>query len=171
MKVGKTITAAFAVMVVGAMVTGSAMAQTPTKIKQFSAWGAYSYNQKGSKVCYVLSIPKKMEPADRDHGDIFFLVSQKPGQNVSYEPQVEVGYPFKPGSKVTVDVDGRTFSMFTKGKNAWLENAAKEPALIKAMRAGSSMSVSGKSRRGTGTSYTYSLSGITAALKEIAKCK
>jgi hypothetical protein len=33
------------------------------------------------------------------------------------------------------------------------------------------MSVSGKSRRGTGTFYTYSLSGITAALKEISKCK
>ncbi len=171
MKFVKIVIAAFAGFGIAATAATLAGAQTPTKISQFKAWGAYSYKDNGNKICYVLSIPTKKEPADRDHGDIFFLVSQKPGQNVSYEPQVEVGYPFKEGSKVIVDIDGKTFSMFTKGKNAWVENAAQEPALIKAMRAGQSMSVSGKSRRGTGTSYIYSLSGITAALKEIGKCK
>ena len=171
MQVKKTIISAFATLAFGVVATGAVMAQTPTKIKQFNAWGAYSYNQNGNKVCYVLSVPTKKEPADRDHGDVFFLVSQKPGQNVSYEPQVEVGYPFKTGSKVVVEIDGKTFSMFTKGKNAWVENAAQEPALVRAMRKGRSMNVSGKSRRGTGTSYTYSLKGITAALKEIGKCK
>ena len=151
--------------------TGLVWAQTPTKIKEFKAWGAYSYKLDGNRICYVLSVPKDKKPADRDHGDIFFLVSQKPGQNVAYEPQVEVGYPFKDGSKVTVDIDGKTFVMFTKGRNAWVENAAQEPELVQAMRAGRSMSVSGESRRGTGTSYTFSLSGVTAALKEIGKCK
>ena len=171
MQFGKLIKPVLAGVIVSAVAVSASMAQTPTKIKQFNAWGAYSYKSSGSKVCYVLSIPTKKEPADRDHGDIFFLVSQKPGQNVSYEPQVEVGYPFKEGSNVIVDIDGKSFSMFTKGRNAWVENAAQEPALVKAMRAGRSMSVSGKSRRGTGTSYTYSLSGITAALNEIGKCK
>lgn len=156
---------------IGVLATTASMAQTPTKINQFKAWGAYSYNNAGSKVCYVLSVPTKKLPADREHGDIFFLVSQKPGQNVSYEPQVEVGYPFQEGSKVIVNIDGKSFTMFTKGNNAWVENAAQEPALVRAMRAGRSMKVSGKSRRGTGTSYIYSLSGITAALKEIGKCR
>ena len=171
MQFGKTVTYSLAGVVIGAVITGAALAQTPTKIKQFKAWGAYSYNSAGSKVCYVLSVPTKKLPADRDHGDIFFLVSQKPGQNVSYEPQVEVGYPLQEGSKVTVEIDGKSFIMFTKGRNAWVENAAQEPALVRAMRAGQLMNVSGKSVRGTVTSYLYSLSGITAALKEIGKCK
>ncbi len=171
MQFGNLIKPVLAGVVISAMAVSASMAQSPTKINQFNAWGAYSYKNGGNKVCYVLSIPTKKEPADRDHGDIFFLVSQKPGQNVSYEPQVEVGYPFKEGSNVIVDIDGKSFSMFTKGRNAWVENAAMEPALVKAMRAGRSMNVSAKSRRGTGTSYTYSLSGITAALKEIGKCK
>ncbi len=158
-------------MVAGAVLSGAALAQTPTKIKEFKAWGAYSYKSAGGKICYVLSIPTKKMPADRDHGDIFFLVSQKPGQNVSYEPQVEVGYPLQEGSKVTVNIDGKSFVMFTKGNNAWVENAAREPALVRAMRAGRLMKVSGKSVRGTVTSYEFSLSGITAALKEIGKCK
>ena len=61
--------------------------------------------------------------------------------------------------------------MFSQGNNAWLENIAQESDLITAMRAGRSMKVSGQSTKGTQTSYTYSLSGVTAALNEVANCK
>jgi invasion protein IalB len=38
------------------------------------------------------------------------------------------------------------------------------------MKAGSSMTVKAISRRGTDTSYSYSLKGVTAALNQIASC-
>ena len=41
---------------------GVASAQTPTRIQQFNAWGAYSYQANGGKVCYVLSVPKDKTP-------------------------------------------------------------------------------------------------------------
>jgi invasion protein IalB len=82
-----------------------------------------------------------------------------------------MGYPLQDNSKVSVIIDGRTFVMFTKGNSAWVENAAEEPALVAAMKSGKAMSVSAKSRRGTETSYSYSLSGISAALKQIEACK
>lgn len=151
-------------------VTGVASAQSPTRIKQFNAWGAYSYNSANGKVCYILSLPTRKEPTNVDHGDIFFLVSQRPGQNISYEPQAMMGYQLRDGSKVNVDVDGRSFTMFSKDDSAWVENAAEEPALVSAMRAGSSMTVKATSQRGTNTSYTFSLSGVTAALSEIQNC-
>ena len=151
--------------------SGVASAQSPTRIQQFNAWGAYSYQAGNGKVCYVLSVPKERTPASVDHGDIFFLVSQRPGQNISYEPQAMMGYPLQDNSKVNVVVDGRTFVMFTKGNSAWVENAAEEPALVAAMKSGKAMSVNAKSRRGTETSYSYSLSGISAALKQIEACK
>jgi hypothetical protein len=150
---------------------GVASAQSPTRIQQFNAWGAYSYQATGGKVCYVLSIPKEKAPSSVDHGDIFFLVSQRPGQNISYEPQAMMGYQLKENSKVNVVIDGRTFVMFTKGNSAWVENAAEEPALVAAMKSGKDMSVQATSRRGTGTTYSYSLSGISAALKQIEGCK
>ncbi len=148
-----------------------ALAQTPKRIEQIKAWGAYSYNSGKGAVCYVLSVPSEKTPSSVDHGDNFFLVTQRPGQNISYEPQVMAGYNLKSGSKVTVSVDGKSFSLFTKGKSAWLENAAEEPALVAAMKAGHSMTVQAISGRGTNTSYTYSLSGITAALNKIESCK
>ena len=150
---------------------GGASAQTPTRSQQFNAWGAYSYQANGGKVCYVLSVPKEKTPPGVDHGDVFFLVSQRPGQNISYEPQAMMGYPLQENSTVNIVIDGRTFVMFTKGNSAWVENAAEEPALVAAMKTGKDMQVQAKSRRGTGTAYSYSLSGISAALKQIEGCR
>ncbi|RYC04635.1 invasion associated locus B family protein [Ciceribacter ferrooxidans] len=150
---------------------GTAAAQAPTRIEQFKAWGAYSYKSNGGTVCYVLSVPTAKEPPAVDHGDIFFIVSQRPGQNISYEPQAMMGYKLKDGSKVNVTIDSKNFVMFTKDKAAWVENAAEEPALVAAMKGGSSMTVKATSARGTPTSYTYSLSGISAALSKIETCK
>ena len=151
--------------------SGIASAQSPTRIEQFNAWGAYSYKSNGGTVCYVLSVPTAKEPQNVNHGDIFFVVTQRPGQNISYEPQAMMGYPMRPDSKVNVTIDSKTFVLFVKDSSAWVENAAEEPAMVAAMRAGRSMTVKATSARGTATTYTYSLSGITAALNKIEDCK
>jgi invasion protein IalB len=151
---------------------GSALAQQPKAIKQHLAWGAYTYNDaRAGKICYILSIPTAKEPKDRDHGDVFFLVSQKPDGSSKFEPQVEVGYQLKADVDVTVTIDGKSFKMFAKGNNAWMSDISQESILVDAMRNGQSMKVSGESTRGTQTTYTYSLSGVTAALKEVSNCK
>jgi invasion protein IalB len=148
-----------------------AFAQQATKIGQHDAWGTYSYQASGGKVCYVLTVPTDKQPTSLDHGDMFFFVSQRPGQQVSYEPQFIAGYNFQEGSKAIVTIDKKTFTMFTRGKSAWVENAAEEPVLIAAMKAGSEMKVQAKSGRGNATSYVFSLKGISAALSSIANCK
>ena len=154
----------------------TASAQTPTQIKQNKAWGAFSYQGNDGKVCYVLSIPTEKLPTELngravDHGDVFFMLTQHPGQNVSLEPQFKTGYAMQDDSKVVLDIDGTKFSMFTRGQNAWLDDPTKEPAVVNAMKAGSSMSISAVSRRGTQTSYAYSLSGVTASIGDITDCK
>ena len=156
------------VLLAGAM---PALAQSATKIGQHNAWGTYSYQSGNGKVCYVLTVPTDKQPPSLDHGDIFFFVSQRPGQKVTYEPQFIASYDFQQNSKVQVTVGGKTFSMFTKGKSAWVENAAEEPLLIAAMRGGSDMKVAAKSKRGNPTNYAFSLKGISAALSSIANCK
>ena len=144
---------------------GPAFAQTARKMAEHGDWATYSYQAQNGKVCYVLTVPKpnSMQPANLDHGDMFFFVSQRPGQSISYEPQFIAGYDLKEGSKVAVTIGDKKFSMFTKGKSAWVENAAEEPALIAAMRDGADMRVQAQSGRGNATSYFFSLKGITAA--------
>ncbi len=170
--VKKTLKTVALAALVAALPVAMAQAQTPKPIKQHKAWGAYTYNDtKAGQICYILSIPTVKEPSDRDHGDVFFLISQKPDGSKAFEPQVEVGYPLKTSTPVTVTIDGKNFKMFSQGNNAWLENVSQEPALVAAMKTGRSMKVSGQSTRGTQTTYTYSLSGVTAALNEVANCK
>ncbi len=150
---------------------GPALAQQATKIGQHNAWGTYSYQGASGKVCYVLTVPTDKQPPTLDHGDMFFFVSQRPGQQVSYEPQFIAGYNFQENSKVTVTIDKKSFTMFTRGKSAWVENAAEEPVLIAAMKGGADMKVQAKSGRGNTTSYVFSLKGISAALDSIKSCK
>jgi len=163
-----TLTALAIVMAAGA---SAAYAQSATKIGQHNAWGTYSYQAQNGKVCYVLTVPTDKKPANLDHGDIFFFVSQRPGQAPTYEPQFIASYNLQENSKVSVKVDGKTFSMFTRGKSAWVEKPEDEPALVNAMKSGSEMQVSAKSGRGNPTNYAFSLKGISAALTSIAKCK
>ena len=163
---------AAALLAVTALAT-SAFAQAPTRIEQFKAWGAYFYQGPNGKVCYVLTVPdpKQLTPPKVNHGDIFFLVTQRPGQNISYEPQAMLGYDLQAGSKVNVKIDDKSFIMFTKGRSAWLENAAEEPALVAAMLSGHNMTMGAVSKKGTQTGYVFSLSGISAALKKIETCQ
>ena len=147
-------------------------ANAPQLIKQFDAWGAYSYAQGKGKVCYVLAVPlpNTKLPATVDHGDVYFLVTQRPGQNISYEPQTMVGYILQANSKVNVTIDNKNFVFFTKDKSAWVENAAEEPALVAAMKSGHTMTIKATSKKGTPTSYGFSLKGISSALKQIEAC-
>lgn len=155
---------------------GNAFAQAPVQIKQNNAWGAFSHSGSDGKVCYILSVPTAKSPETLngravDHGDVFFMLAQHPGQNVRLEPQFTTGYAFREDSKVILDIDGKKFSMFTRGKNAWLENPAEEAAVVAAMKAGAKMKVDAVSSRGTQTSYDYSLSGVTASIGDISSCK
>jgi invasion protein IalB len=163
---------AAAALVVGASLAGfvaAAQAQTPNRVGTFKDWSAYAYSDSRGKVCYAASQPKSQQPQGLNRDPAYFMVTARPSENVRSEVSVIIGYPFKEGSKVTVDIDGEKFSLFTKDDGAWIENAAQETALIAAMKKGRSMSVSGTSRRGTNTTDSYSLSGISASLDALAK--
>jgi invasion protein IalB len=153
----------------------SAMAQSKAavKVSENGAWGTYSYTDKNAKVCYVLSkaLREQMQPKNLDHGDIYFTVSQKPSKNVLLEPQFITSYDMQENSKPVIQIGDKSFEMFIRGNYAWVANAAEEPILVAAMKAGQTMKVSAKSKRGNATSYVFSLKGISKALDSITTCK
>ncbi|UXN04860.1 invasion associated locus B family protein [Bartonella sp. HY406] len=168
---GKTFVAA-SIMTIGLTIglATAAMAQSPTRLNQFDYWGAYSYKAGTGTVCYVLSAPTKQEPSSVNHGDNFFLISKRPDGSTSFEPQFMAGYNLR--ANVTVTIDGKgSFTLFTKEKSAWIESSQNETKLIAALRSGTTMVVKAVSARGTNTTYTYSLKGITAALNSMKNCK
>lgn len=150
--------------------TVAASAQTPTRVEQFQAWGVYKYDTGGKTACFALSKPVTQEPRSVNHGDNWFFVYKRPEANVNLEPEVRAGYNLKPGSEVTVTVDTNSFAFDPADASAWMADAAKEPDFVAAAKRGRNMVVNATSRRGTNTKYTYSLMGITAALKAVSDC-
>ncbi len=158
----------FALTATAAFAQGAA-----TRVEQFKDWGTYVFNdpQRG-KMCFAVSQPKDMEPKNVNRDPVYFFVTTRPREGVREEVNVITGYPYKEGSKTTIEVGSDRFTLYTSGDGAWLENAAEEARLVGAMRRGSSMIVRGTSRRGTLTVDTYSLSGVTAATRAaLDKCK
>ncbi len=147
-----------------------AAAQSSTPFATFKQWNAYTHTDGEGKVCYIASQPQdsKYSATISSRDPAFFLVTTRPAANTRNEASIIVGFPFKRESKVVVDIDGQKFTLFTQADGAWMENPGQESALITAMQSGTKMTVTSISLRGTEVVDTYSLSGVTAALKAVA---
>jgi hypothetical protein len=79
------------------------------------------------------------------------------------------GYPFNPGSTVTLDIGGTKFNLGPgqgdAGEWAWTDPSDDSKAVAE-MRRGSTATLTGTSSRGTTTVDTFSLSGFTAAIED-----
>ncbi|RED49126.1 invasion associated locus B family protein [Aestuariispira insulae] len=163
---------AFALTATISLATGSALAEDSNKdLGEYKKWQAHSYVDAGAKVCNMWSEPTKHEEGGKQRGQIFAFITHRASSKRFHEVSFDMGYPLKSGSEVTVKIGSKTFKLFTQDSSAF---AFKEDdkALVKAMRGGSTMIVTGESQRGTKTKDTYSLSGFTKAHNTISKaCK
>lgn len=146
---------------------GGALAQEPKTLGNFKAWNSYSGEIGGQTTCYAIVEAEERLPANVDHGDVAFLVTNWKSTGVKNIPSFVTGYTFKEGSVVTAEVGSSKWELFTQKNRAWLRETKDEQTLIKAMKRGSVLRMKGLSARGTKTEYSMSLSGVTAAIKKI----
>ncbi|MBP2301615.1 invasion associated locus B family protein [Azospirillum picis] len=156
-----------AVLLVSGLSAAPAAAADPRHLGTFKDWNAFAFDENGRKVCYMSSQPKKTEPAKAKRGDIYALVTHRPSEKSFDVVSVIVGYPFKKGSDGEVSIDGKSFKLFTDGETAWARDAETDRAVSAAMRGGRTMVVKGESGRGTKTTDTYSLDGVSQAYDAI----
>jgi hypothetical protein len=146
----------------------------PTLIGQFGTWGAYTATPNGKKVCFALAKPasSKTNPPNRPRDPAYAFVSTRPAEKVTNEVSVMIGYTLKPGSESTLEVGGGSYAMYTQGDGLWIKNAAEEERMVDAMRKAADVVVKGVSAKGTETTDTFSLKGLSQALDKLAQdCK
>lgn len=153
--------------------TAATASGTPTLIGEFNDWSAFFYKEGNNLVCYMASTPKKSEGKYTTRGDVFAVVTHRPGDKSFDVVNFVAGYTFQSGANVVVKIGKTTISsLFVDKDKAWAINEKTDKELVAAMRAGERMIVDGVSSRGTTTKDTYSLTGFNAAYKAIsAKCK
>jgi len=164
------------------VLAGGAVAQGTSRVAVHTDWTVFEAGRGGSGFadCWSASVPRASvntkggKTVDVRRGEIQLMVAFTRG---SSSPQVAFtgGYPYGDAGTVTVEVDGKKFTLMTQNQPdangettgwAWPRDPGDEPKIIDAMRRGSEAVLSGQSSRGTSTKDTFSLLGFTAALDE-----
>lgn len=146
-------------------------AQSARVLGDFRDWSSYAADDGTGTICFAMTRPKSSEPAAEVTGEAYVYVTNRPAEDVVTEFNVVAGYTFQTGSTASVAVGGQSFPLFTQGDAAWLDDSAQAANLAAAIRAGSTLVVTGTAANGNQVTQSYSLSGATAAQQAIgAEC-
>ena len=152
-----------------ALIVAGTSANAETKLLgKFAGWDAAASGVGKSRTCYISSLPGKTRGKIKRRAEASLTIAHWPLRKRFNEITVVAGYRLKKKSEVAVSIGGAAFRLFTKGQRAWAY-AGDDAKLVRAMKAGASMNVSGVSARGRRIIDTYSLKGITKALAAIGK--
>jgi hypothetical protein len=160
-----------AALMAGLATASVAMASDPQRMLTEKDWQAFRVEDDKGRTCFISSVPTKSagkyDPSNR--GEVRVFVSHGPNKAERNVVQFVAGYKHKKHSDVTVNIDGKKFTLFTLEGRAYAESEEDDIALVRAMKRGSKMTVVGVSSRGTKTTDTYSLSGFTKTKNLIDK--
>ena len=147
-----------------ALISSPAMAQNLDS--SHGDWNVY----KNGDECYMATLPIKEDGNFAKRGQAYALINFQQGR--ADEVNVSSGYPYKKNTDVELRVKGSKFKLFSEGETAWAKNAKDDKKILSAMKIGDEMVVKGVSQKGTYSTDTYSLKGITAAYKKMKElCK
>jgi len=160
---------ALSLLIASALTLGVAVAQDsePRQVATYQDWMVFSVEKGGDRICYAVTEPKDVSPANANHGDVFFSVSSWRSGAASNQPSFMAGYELQDGSEPLVRVGADRWEMFASKNEGFVESDRQEERLVDAMRRGSEMRVSATSARSTATNYTFSLFGISKALERV----
>ncbi|AEQ53258.1 invasion associated locus B family protein [Pelagibacterium halotolerans] len=140
-----------------------ALGQSVRILGEHNAWSAYATTESAGQICFVLSRPTATEPTPAGFTEAYFYITHRPAQGIRSEINVVSGYQFEPQSMATLTVGSQNFELFTEGDAAWMAEPGQSETAVQAIRAGSTMSVTGTSADGQSVRQSFSLSGATAA--------
>ena len=166
MKISPTLRISGALIVTALMAAPNLAQAAPKLAGTHGDWSVYTRGSGGDKICYVLSAAQAKSPTSVKHGDIYFMVSSWKNGAATEQPSFLAGYPLKSTRATKAQVGSTALSMFAADNEAFISENSDERRLVSKMRAGSTMTVSAVSKRGTQTRYTFSLKGVTAALRQ-----
>lgn len=166
MSIKTHIFAAFAACAV--LITSPASAQGTKIVKTFDAWTLYAHSGAPADICFISTQPRETKPADVERDRAYFYVSSWIKDGIRNQVSVLLGYDLADQSAIEISIGNSKFQLFAKDGKAFVGDATAELKLIDAMKRGSFMTVTAKTKDGVETSDTYSLIGATAAMNSLS---
>ena len=133
------------------------------KMGKHKDWETYIINSETGKVCFAQSKPVLQAPKANPR-DARLFISFRPGEKITNEISITAGYEFNNKNSITAK-SGKykyKFDIIQEGF-AWIADNKLEKKMIKIMKKGSRIMVTGYNQKGSQTIDHYSLLGFTKA--------
>ena len=138
-------------------------AQEIKKIGKYKDWEAMVVSDVEGKVCFAQSLPILQAPKTNKR-DAKLFVAFRPTDNIKNEVSVTPGYEFNKNNSVIAASGKNKFKFDIKEQGfAWIADNKIELKMIKQMRKGSRIMITGYNQQGSQTIDHYSLLGFTKA--------
>ena len=138
-------------------------AEEVKKMGKHKDWETYIVKSDTGKVCFAQSIPVLQSPKSSLRDSRLFI-SFRPGEQITNEISITAGYEFNKKNLVTAE-SGKNkykFDLMQDGF-AWMTSKKSEEKMIKIMKKGSRIMITGHGQNGSQTKDHYSLLGFTKA--------
>ena len=148
---------------------GQLSAEEIKKIGKFKDWEAMVVTEPTGKVCFAQSSPILQAPKSNKR-DAKLFIAFRPAEKIINEVSVTAGYEFNKNNSITAASGKNKFKFDIKEQGfAWIADTKIEYRMIKRMKKGSRIMITGYNQKGSQTIDHYSLLGFTKAYNATKK--
>jgi hypothetical protein len=153
----------FIIIVFLTFVVNQLNAEEVKKMGKHKDWETYIINSEQGKICFAQSKPVLQAPKSNPREARLFITF-RPGEKIINEISITAGYEFNTKNSITA-ASGKYKYKFdlTQKDFAWMTDNKLENKMIKIMKRGSRIMVTGYNLKGSQTIDHYSLLGFTKA--------
>ena len=158
-----SITKSFIILILVSLFAVSANSQEVKKVGKFKDWETIIITEQTGKVCFAQSVPVLQAPKSNPREARMF-VSFRPAEKINDEISVTGGYEFNNQNSI-IATSGKSKYKFDIAQEgfAWIADNKLENKMIKTMKRGSRIMITGHNQKGSQTIDHYSLLGFTKA--------
>ena len=159
----------FIILILVSLFVVSANSQEVKKVGKFKDWETIIITEQTGKVCFAQSVPVLQAPKSNPREARMF-VSFRPAEKINDEISVTGGYEFNNQNSI-IATSGKSKYKFDIAQEgfAWIADNKLENKMIKTMKKGSRIMITGYNQKGSQTIDHYSLLGFTKAYNTAKK--
>ena len=147
----------------------NSLAENLKKIGKFKDWEVMTMSEATGKVCFAQSTPVLQAPK-KNKRDARLFITFRPNEKISNEISTTAGYEFNKKNTVLATSGNNKFKFDIKQQGfAWMTSGKKEKIMVKVMKKGSRIMLTGYNEKGSQTIDHYSLLGFTKAYNTAKK--
>ena len=153
----------FIILIVLTLFHNQAIAAEVEKIGKFKDWEAIIIKNDSTLVCFAQSKPILQSPK-KNPREARLFVSFRPNEKILDEISTTAGYEFNNKNSIMAKSGRNKYKFDIVQENfAWIADNKQEKKMIKTMKKGSRIMITGYNKEGSQTIDHYSLLGFTKA--------